>query len=140
MVCWADVSPQTLVDGRVFRTHRHRWDFEPYGLAVRREWLQHCGARPVIYGDDAKWEELSEQDRPWFQRQGTRVGRRGKSIDWRIEGEWRVRGDVDLANVPSDSALVFVPDVAAARRIASISPWPVRIMAAAPLPESTQPA
>lgn len=136
MVCWAEVTPTMLAAQRVFRVHRHRWDFEPYGLAVDREWLERTGARKVIYGDDALWERLSENDRPWFQQFGSRTPRSGRSIDWRVEQEWRVRGDVDLTNLPREAAIVFVPDAAAARAMALVSPWPVRIVPAAPLPES----
>jgi len=67
VVCFTDVDLRDLPALRRFRTHRSRWDFEPYGMAICRDWLVARGARPVIYGDDAAWEHLDAVDRPFFQ-------------------------------------------------------------------------
>jgi hypothetical protein len=52
---------------RVFRSHRSRWDFEPYGICIRREWLERRGAQPVRYGGEPDWQRMAEPDRPFFQ-------------------------------------------------------------------------
>jgi hypothetical protein len=113
---------------RVFRPHRGRWDFEPYGICIRRDWLEQFGAQPVQYGDEQVWQRLAGDERPFFQLRGTQPSR-GESIDWTVEDEWRVVGDVDLALVPAEAALVFVPTLAEAEEIAAISRWPVTVVA-----------
>ena len=122
-VCFSAAPLHQRPAMRTFRAHRGRWDAEPFGIAIRAELLAQLGARPVIYGDDAVWESLSAPDRPWFQRQSTRGGK--SAIDWTGEQEWRLLGDLLLADLPRDSVRVFVPDMATAARVAGESPWPV---------------
>lgn len=114
---------------RSFRAHRHRWDFEPYGVALRRDWLEARGARPVVYADEQDWERLPTVDRPFFQRRTTRARSDGLATDWTVEREWRVLDDVDLAEVSDTAnepkAWVFVPDERSARSIGFVTSWPV---------------
>ncbi len=108
-----------------FRSHRGRWDFEPFGLSVRREWLQQRGARPVVYGSETTWVDLADDERPYFQ-----LAKRSKSdnaIDWTVEREWRHEGDLDLTDLSAGDALVFVPNYEAARQISAVSPWPITL-------------
>ncbi len=109
---------------RQFRSHRGRWDFEPYGIAIDRELLVNHGARPAIYGDEDVWRSLSTNDQPYFQR----IGEKENSIDWRVEKEFRVLGDIDLDRIPTDKAIVFAPTQQEAEHVASISKWPVVVM------------
>jgi len=113
---------------RVFRPHRGRWDFEPYGICIRRDWLEDYGARQVLYGDDQLWERLPPEDRPYFQLRSTRRPAAAGQIDWAVEDEWRIVGDVDLSRIPSDAAMVFVPSQPEAAAIAKLSPWPVTVV------------
>ena len=113
---------------RTFRVHRGRWDFEPYGICIRREHLQQSGARPVTYGDHADWDRLSASDRPFFQRRFSRNAKTGVSIDWSQEREWRILGNVDLGFVDDDSALVFVPTVEESRTLRPHCRWPVVVL------------
>lgn len=110
---------------RAFRSHRHRWDFEPFGVAIRRDWLVGRGARPVIYGDQSDWDRLSVEDRPFFQRRTTQSRSSDVGVDWTVEQEWRRIGDVDLAEVPAAAAWIFVPDASAARAVSGLARWPV---------------
>ena len=55
------------------------------------------GAREVIYGDEAVWKDLSKSDRPFYQK----IGSNETSIDWSVEQEWRVLGDIDLSLIPA---------------------------------------
>ncbi|MFH1734581.1 MAG: hypothetical protein ABIE92_07710, partial [bacterium] len=82
--------PEALAELVKWRSGLRRWTFEPYGLAVNKEKLEEMGARPVIYGNLAKFDALSEEDKPFFQLEGS-----GKH-DWREEREWRLSGDLDL--------------------------------------------
>ena len=123
VVCFSDLSFKSLQQRRVFRPHLSRWDFEPYGLAIRKSWLQQQGARAAIYGDEAVWDSLEESDRPFFQ-----LNREQSSVDWSLEKEWRIIGDVDLRNVPVDQGAVFVPTMDDANQVAAFSRWPVVVL------------
>ena len=67
VVCFTARRLPELLQFRAFRRHHRRWDFEPYGICVERRWLERRGARPVIYGDDQLWQQLSTADQPFFQ-------------------------------------------------------------------------
>ena len=123
VVCFSDLSLKQLQQRRVFRPHLSRWDFEPYGVAIRKSWLEQQGARSAIYGDEAIWDSLAECDRPFFQ-----LNQKESSVDWSLEEEWRIIGDVDLRNVPADQAVVFVPTIDAANQVAEFSRWPVVVL------------
>jgi len=129
VVCFTEVPLGQLPEFHRFRAHRTRWDFEPYGLCIARTWLEQQGARPVIYGDDAVWNTLTVEERYRFQRAKSRLRARPDRppLDWTIEREWRHAGDVELAALPPDQGLIFVPNAAEARRLAAVSPWPVTL-------------
>jgi len=130
VVCLTEVPLMELPLLRQYQVHRTRWDFEPFGVCVDRDWLQSRGARPVIYGDEATWLQLSDADRPYFQLCPAQVessGDPGPKTDWRIEREWRHVGDLDLQHLPRDKGLVFVPTFEVAMRLAGISPWPLTL-------------
>lgn len=111
---------------RVFRSHRGRWDFEPYGICISQDWLAQRSVRPVQYGNDQLWRSLAAADRPFFQ-----IGQSVTSeqvMVWTAEQEWRHVGDVTLRRLPPDAAFIFVPKRDEAERIAEISPWPVAVV------------
>ena len=130
-------SPLSLLpELRRFRPHRSRWDFEPFGLCLRRSWLEERGARPVIYGDEVTWRDLNTNDRPFFQLAQSQPRAPAEAaaeeqmpahIDWTIEREWRHIGDLDLSQLPRECGLIFVPNYATARRIATVSSWPITL-------------
>ncbi len=111
---------------RVYRSHRGRWDFEPYGICISHDWLAECGVRSVHYGNQQLWQSLASDDRPFFQ-----IGQSVTSeqvMVWTAEQEWRHVGDVDVRRLPRDAAFVFVPTQEEADRMAEISPWPVAVV------------
>ncbi len=116
---------------RVYRPHRTRWDFQPYGVGIDLAWLARRGARPVRYGDQTTWQRLSSAERPFFQ---LARGRASAGIDWTVEREWRHLGDVSLAALNPDEAFVFVPTLAAARQLRTVSRWPIVVVASAANP------
>ena len=119
-----------LPELRRFRRHRGRWDFEPFGLCIRQEWLMKRGARSVLYGDESAWQNVSEPDRPFFQpaHSGSSSSEDADAgIDWTVEREWRHVGDLDISQLSREDALVFVPNFAAARRLSVVSPWPITL-------------
>jgi len=129
VVSFTSVAPDALLPLRVFRPHRRRWDFQRYGLCIRRDWLARRGARPVYYGDDALWRQLPTTERPFFQRRRSPGTGRQKPLVWTVEREWRHLGDIDLAELPPEAAWLFAATDAEVRRLAGISPWPVAKLA-----------
>ena len=125
VVCFADVRLTEIKQRRTFRSHLARWDFEPYGIAIRKDSLERWGARAVIYGDQNRWNALSDADRPFFQAVSSQDGKE----DWRSEHEIRLCGDLPLKRLGPDEAVVFVPSLEAAEQIAPLSRWPVVVLA-----------
>lgn len=123
VVCFTAMPLQQITEQRTFRTHRGRWDFEHYGLCIRREALRRFGARPVIYGTDEEFESLSDADRPWFQLRASASS--SSEIDWTIEQEWRMPGDVDLTLFSPDDVVVFVRSRSEISAVKAITNWPV---------------
>lgn len=121
-VCFSAVPLVPLLARRTFRAHVGRWDWEPYGLLIRRCALQAYGARPVIYGDEAVYQQLARDDQAYFQP-STR--RDQGAASWCEEREWRVVGDVDLRQLAADSIALFVRTAVDAKHCARYSPWPV---------------
>lgn len=105
VVCLADVPLVMLLAKRVFRSHRGRWDFEHYGIGVRKQRVWSLGGRPVIYGDESVWKSLPDGERPWFQPQQSRTG--GTPIDWTVENEWRLTSALNLNEQPGDDIFLF---------------------------------
>ncbi|MEL7496924.1 MAG: abortive infection system antitoxin AbiGi family protein [Planctomycetota bacterium] len=126
VVCFTDMTLGTFVTKRVFRSHLSRWDFERYGIAFDRDWLQSQGASPVVYGDESTWKSLHPDQRPYFQR--TNLGDANEKIDWSQEREWRLVGSLDLNKVPNDAAILFVGSAAEVPAIAAISRWPLVVL------------
>lgn len=119
VVCFSNRSLAEFRDLRVFRSHLARWDFEPYGIAIKREVLRACGGRPVAYGSEADWERMKPSERAFFQIA------RGDRDDWTVEDEWRVVGDLDLRFIAADDGIVFVSTIDDARSLAPLSRWPI---------------
>lgn len=108
---------------RTFRAHLGRWDFEPFGIGLDRERVWNLDGRPVRYGDESLQHQLRPAELPWFQLKQTRGGT--TPIDWTVEREWRVPGDIELKLFGPGEALVFVPDLETAKIVAPFSRWPV---------------
>ncbi len=105
-----------------FRPHRVHWDFEPYGLCLRREWLLSRGVQPVQYGDETAWQLMPDSERPFFQ-----LATGDSGIDWTVEREWRAHGDLSLAELTSVDVILFVPDFEAAKSLAEVTNWPITL-------------
>ena len=125
VTCLSDLTLKEMISKRVFRSHLSRWDFEPYGIAFKRNFfLRQFGARPVIYGGEAEWQSLDDDQKPYFQMRKSK----GDKIDWQEEKEWRVIGDVDLNQVGSEDAVVFVGRASEVAAVADLSIWPVVVL------------
>ncbi|QDT06143.1 hypothetical protein K227x_45510 [Rubripirellula lacrimiformis] len=100
VVCFSALPLAGLLARRCFRPHLGRWDYEPFGIAIRRWALQSLGAEPVIYGQPAERRTLPADQRYRFHPVG-------KTFDWPAEREWRVRGSVDLTALDTADVRVF---------------------------------
>lgn len=112
VVCFSEQPLTVLLSRRSYRSHLHRWDYEPYGIAIRKSAAMNAGCQKVIYGDPEDRQRLSVQDRFRFQARGT-------TYDWTKEREWRFRGDVGLEQFDPDDIRVFVRQEYELERVAS---------------------
>ena len=86
--------------------------------------MESIGALPVIYGDESTWASLSPSEQPFFQLASSA----SKKIDWTKEAEWRLTADLNLTNIPLNSAFVFVKHRDEADVIAELCHWPILIL------------
>lgn len=103
VVCFSARRIDELLLGRTFRSHLSRWDYEPYGLMIRRDAAQRAGLQGVIYGEPADRQALEPPDQYRFHPVG-------KTHDWTAEKEWRFRGDLLLKEFRNDEIRVFALD------------------------------
>ena len=128
VVCFTAVPLCELPKLRTFRSHLARWDFEPYGLCIQRDWLTERACLPVRYGDESLWESLASAERPFFQVRTSESRQSRRIIDWSVEQEWRHVGEINLDELPADKGLVFVPSLVEAEQLALVSRWPVAVL------------
>lgn len=124
VVCFSEIPVAELEAHRVFRPHLGRWDFEPYGIAIDRQYMQHLGAAKAIYANERDWEDLPSHQRPFFQIRTSS----NQKIDWQVEQEWRIVGDVDLEKIPRDLAFVFVKNNSDVKSISRLCRWPIVVL------------
>ena len=101
-VSWTAVPLNEFRHRRIFRRHKQHFDFEPWGIAVRKEWLEQNGCRSVQYVVDQGQESRGNS---WLHQPAR--SRNGK-IDWREEKEWRSPNRVVLAAACPGDVVVFV--------------------------------
>ncbi|MEE9515990.1 MAG: DNA-processing protein DprA [Candidatus Adiutricales bacterium] len=89
-----------------------RWNFEPYGVAVSRDYLSEIGLARVIYGNEDVWKNLVPDHRYRFQLHEP------PKTDWSKEMEWRLSGDLDLRAISPEFVRVIVPSTFEAEQIA----------------------
>ncbi|MEL6104851.1 MAG: hypothetical protein AAFU85_02390 [Planctomycetota bacterium] len=102
VVCFSARPLVSLLAERTYRSHLHRWDYEPYGIAIRKSAAVEVGLMPVIYGTEGQRDGMKPCERYRFQAIG-------KTYDWTREREWRKLGDVPLAQFGHNDLRVFVP-------------------------------
>ena len=101
VVCFSEVPLAQLLLSRCYRPHLKRWDYEPFGVAIRISAARQLGIVPVVYGDVADRRRLATEDQFRFQAAG-------KTYDWTAECEWRSCQDVDLHQLDPGDVRVFV--------------------------------
>lgn len=120
-ICFSSNEITELLSMRKFQSHLSRWDWEPYGIMIDRDWLESNGAKQVSYIDRITARKTSDDALAYCQV----LSNESNSADWRKEREWRIAGDVRLGQVPFSKAIVFVPTLADAKTIQPLSRWPI---------------
>ncbi len=120
-VCFTAQSIQTMLERREFQPHIGRWDWEPYGIAIRQTWLSDRGARPVRYLPRNQLSDLPLTEQAF----GQPSQEDNHHHDWSFEREWRIVDDIRLCQIPSDQAFVFVQTRSEAIILSSLSRWPI---------------
>ena len=104
MVAFTELSPVASIPLMRWRSRWARWSFEPYGIAISRDWALGNGLKPVRYVTESEWTSLTGSEKPFCHRVGGNAGA------WPAEREWRCHGDLGLSAVPSDLLRVIVRD------------------------------
>ena len=115
VVAFTAHPPHEAIKLMRWRRRYVRWNFEPYGIAIKKDYARSIGARPVIYGAPGDYYRLGETDRPFFQNRGTRGG------DWKPENEWRYFGDLDLRDIAEGQLKIIVRSKEEIGRIESLT-------------------
>jgi hypothetical protein len=127
-VSFSAVPLVELLSRRSFRSHLGRWDWEPYGLCFRKDWLISAGCREVIYGDNDDFDQLSADEKPFFQPRGeaqNKLTSESLGHGWQEEKEWRIIDDLHLGAIPFEVAFAFVPTFQEALALSGVSRFPV---------------
>lgn len=125
VVCFSERALIDLLRNRRYRPHLKRWDYEPFGVAIRKTAATAHGIEPVIYGEPSGRKKLTADQQYRFQASG-------ETYDWTMEREWRSRGDVDLNRWDPEDVRVFVPHVDFAQRLHATCPWRIDLIACEP--------
>lgn len=118
VVCFSEVSLAELLERRCFRPQLGRWDYEPFGIAIRLSAARSIGIEPVLYGQPKMRATLSRRDQFRFHPIG-------RTFDWRVEKEWRSPGSIDLNRLSRKDVRVFAASSVASRNGLADCPWPV---------------
>lgn len=94
-VAFSALKPSEAVKLMKWRARYSEMTFEPYGIAIQKDYALRIGIKKVIYGNPEMYRYLEEKDRPYFQSLG-------QTGDWQPEREYRGIGDIDLKNIPHE--------------------------------------
>lgn len=114
-------SLRELVSMRGYQSHLARWDWEPFGIAIRLDLLESLGCKKVRYLPSEQIDRLGPLDQAFCQPSPKRPGDR----DWTSEKEWRLPSDLRLAQLPTQGVFYFVAESSQAKALAHYTRWPV---------------
>lgn len=100
-VCWTALPPHAVANLRGWRKGLRRWNFTPYGIAIRRSVLEQRGARAVRYSREDELAAARSDEAVFMQ-----IANSG-AYDWTLEKEWRTRGNLDLTTLPAGDVIVL---------------------------------
>jgi len=125
VVCFSSLPLDELLQRRCFRPQLARWDYEPYGVAIRLSLARKLGIQPVIYGHPNDRSMISPSDHFRFHPVG-------KTFDWRQELEWRSSESVDLCAMDPADVRIFAADQPETRSRLQDCRWPVTFVSTPP--------
>jgi len=103
VVCFTAAPPERILELVQWQRHLLRWRFEPYCIALRRDYAERKGIRPVIYAAPGEYERLAPEQRHLYQRHEP------PQVDWSAEEEWRHVGDLDLDDARPGEIAALAP-------------------------------
>lgn len=109
VVCFTAMTLDQVLQCRRYRPHVGRWDFEPFGIAIRKTTAIQIGMQPVVYGLDRDKTDLAESELYRFHPLG-------RTFDWTYEREWRSSQTIDLSQLGPSDVRVFAGDSPEARK------------------------
>ncbi|MEM6363149.1 MAG: hypothetical protein AAF745_01895 [Planctomycetota bacterium] len=112
VVCFSNAPLKQLLAKRTYRSHLKRWDYEPYGIAIRVDAAREAGVLPVTYVNAIPKQHAVDSY--------LHVAR-GHTVDWTHEREWRCKGNLDLTRLPIDAVALFVPDSVSLNTIQAVN-------------------
>ena len=118
VVCLTRVPISRWQEQHIYRPHLRRWDFCPYGVVFSPTAISRITPTDVQYGDEDLWKRLRPSDRPYFQAIDC-------NIDWTIEQEQRVLGDIVLRSLQNDDLILFTQTAWEAEQLQIYSRWPI---------------
>jgi hypothetical protein len=122
-ISFSQVPLLELLKRRSYQRHVKRWDWEPYGIAIRKQVLvERFETREVIY-HDGNADKIDESQRWLCQPSTDRSGQH----DWRSEREWRCPKPIRLSELKYEEAFVFVHSHQDARKLSNQCPFAIAI-------------
>lgn len=96
-VSFTACDPIAMIPHMRWRARWREMSFEPYGIGITAKLASRIGIEPVIYVD----HQAKSTTESW------RTQTRGGKTDWRLEREFRYRGDLDLSSLLQDDLVIF---------------------------------
>jgi hypothetical protein len=101
VVAFSALKPSEAIRLMKWRARYRQMTFEPYGVAIQKEYALQLGVREVLYGSAEMFDCLGKEEQPYFQN----IGKIGY---WKPENEYRHLGDVELQSLPDDVLFAVV--------------------------------
>ncbi|NQU04465.1 MAG: hypothetical protein HQ568_00120 [Calditrichaeota bacterium] len=106
VISFSELNPAELLNQIEYKSYLKRWNYEPYGIAISTEVLKRLGAKKVIYGSKELYEQLTPDQRPYYQFDGRNETPNQPASGWESESEWRLTGDLDLTSIMEEVTLI----------------------------------
>jgi hypothetical protein len=106
VISFTELKPTELLNKIEYKSYLKRWNYEPYGIAISGETLKRLGAKKVIYGSKELYEQLTPEQRPYYQYNGKLETENETFTGWESESEWRLVGDLDLTSIMEEITLI----------------------------------
>ena len=99
-VSFSSLSPYEMTPLIRWRARYLQMSFEPYGIGIESQYALASNIYPVRYYDKKSYHNLSKNDSWLYQSTGIKT-------DWRVEHEFRYRGDFNLSLIPINKLICF---------------------------------